>query len=101
LTESDDARTGIVFDDYDLIYNNRKTIKIEVASEGDGAFAVVDIDTYWRHKVTERIFLGKEVFARFIQRCQMEAGKLSSRQAHCLVLLGLMKKNNSSIGYHL
>jgi ketosteroid isomerase-like protein len=46
-------------DKYDLIYNNRKTIKIEVSSEGDGAFAVVDIDdinTHWRHKVTGENF---------------------------------------------
>ena len=45
-----------LFDDYDLIHNNCKTIKIEVTSEGDGAFAVVDIDTHWRHKVTGEDF---------------------------------------------
>ena len=27
-------------------------MKIEVAPESDGAFAVVDIDTRWRHRVT-------------------------------------------------
>lgn len=37
-----------MFDEYTLIHNNRKTIKIEVSKEQDGAFAVVDIDTLWR-----------------------------------------------------
>ena len=45
-----------LFDDYDLIRNNRVTVKIEVTSEGDGAFAVVDIDTHWRHMVTGEDF---------------------------------------------
>ena len=71
-----------LFHDYDLIHNNRKTVKIEVTREGDGAFAVVDLDTDWRHKVTGEDFFGKDVFARFIQRCQMETGRLSSRQEH-------------------
>ncbi|KAF9431596.1 hypothetical protein BGZ76_000094 [Entomortierella beljakovae] len=39
-----------IFDTHDLIHNNRKTIKIEVSNELDGALAVVDIDTLWRHK---------------------------------------------------
>jgi hypothetical protein len=64
-----------LFDNYDLIRNNRKTIKIEVSKEDDAAFAVVDIDTHWRHKKLEKIFLGMVVFARFIQRCQMATGK--------------------------
>ena len=41
------------FDNYDLVHNKRETLRIEVSSEGDGAFAVVDIDTLWRHKVTK------------------------------------------------
>ena len=45
-----------LFDNYDLIRNNRETIKIEVSKEGDAAFAVVDIDTHWRHKVTGEDF---------------------------------------------
>ena len=73
---------NILFDDYDLIHNNRKTIKIEVTNEGDGAFAVVDIYTTGVIMLLEGIFLGKDVFARFIQRCQMETGRLSSRQEH-------------------
>ena len=85
-----------LFDDYDLIHNNRKTNKIEVSSEGDGAFTVFDVDTLGVIRLLETIFLGKDVFARFIQRCQMETGRLSSRQEHYIILLGLIKKNNSS-----
>jgi ketosteroid isomerase-like protein len=31
-------------------------VKIEVSKEEDAAFAVVDIDTHWRHKVTKKDF---------------------------------------------
>jgi ketosteroid isomerase-like protein len=31
-------------------------VKIEVSKEGDAAFAVVDIDTHWRHKKTKKDF---------------------------------------------
>ena len=36
------------FDKYELIHNNRKTLKIEISKEEDGAFAVVDVDTLWK-----------------------------------------------------
>lgn len=42
-----------LFDNYDLLYNRRVTLRIEVSAEGDGAFAVVDVDTLWRHKETK------------------------------------------------
>ncbi len=42
-----------LFDNYDLIHNVRNTVKIEISNEQDAAFAVVDIDTLWRHKVTK------------------------------------------------
>ncbi len=45
-----------IFSTHDLIQNRRKTIKIEVTREGDGAFAVVDIDTLWRHQKTGEDF---------------------------------------------
>lgn len=38
------------FDKHDLIHNYRNTIKIEISKEGDGAFAVVDVDTLWKSK---------------------------------------------------
>ena len=37
-----------LFDTHKLIRNERVINKIEVSNEGDGAFAVVDIDTLWR-----------------------------------------------------
>ena len=45
-----------IFDHHDLVHNKRETIKIEVSKEGDGAFAIVDIDTLWRHKETKKDF---------------------------------------------
>jgi ketosteroid isomerase-like protein len=41
-----------LFDTHDLIHNRRNTVKIEVSKEEDAAFAVVDIDTLWQHKIT-------------------------------------------------
>jgi ketosteroid isomerase-like protein len=35
-----------------LIHNRRSTVRIEVSAEGDGAFAVVDIDTLWSEDST-------------------------------------------------
>jgi ketosteroid isomerase-like protein len=37
-----------LFDTHELVRNERELRKIEVSEEGDGAFAVVDIDTVWR-----------------------------------------------------
>ena len=42
-----------LFDAYDLVHNNRNIVKIEISQEQDAAFAVVDIDTLWRHKITK------------------------------------------------
>ncbi len=36
-----------LFDTHTLVHNNRKIQKIVVSKEGDGAFAVVDVDTLW------------------------------------------------------
>lgn len=36
-----------LFDSHRLVHNNREIKKIVVSKEGDGAFAVVDIDTLW------------------------------------------------------
>lgn len=43
-------RTGWqhLFDTHRLVHNRREIRRIELTSEGDGAFAVVDIDTLWR-----------------------------------------------------
>jgi len=52
---------GDLFGSYELAGNDRRIVKIEVADEGDGAFAVVDIDTRWRHRETndEERWLGR------------------------------------------
>jgi ketosteroid isomerase-like protein len=42
------SRWHDLFDTHELVRNERETKKIEVSEEGDGAFAVVDIDTLWR-----------------------------------------------------
>ncbi len=39
-----------LFDTHELVHNIRNITKIEISKEGDGAFAVVDIDTLWRDK---------------------------------------------------
>ncbi len=45
-----------LFDTYALEHNRRDIVKITVTSEGDGAFAVVDVDTLWRHRTTREPF---------------------------------------------
>ena len=39
-----------LFDTHELIHNRREIKKIVVTTEGDGAFAVVDVDTLWRDR---------------------------------------------------
>jgi len=39
-----------LFDTHSLIHNHRQIKKIEVSEQGDGAFAVVDVDTLWRDR---------------------------------------------------
>jgi ketosteroid isomerase-like protein len=41
-----------LFDTHTLVHNRRTTLRIEVSAQGDGAFAVVDVDTLWRHTKT-------------------------------------------------
>lgn len=37
-----------LFDTHELVYNRRRIRRVQVTDEGDGALAVVDIDTLWR-----------------------------------------------------
>lgn len=37
-----------LFDTHALVHNHRRIEKIEISEQGDGAFAVVDVDTLWR-----------------------------------------------------
>jgi ketosteroid isomerase-like protein len=39
-----------LFRTHDLVHNHRRTIRIAVSAEGDGGFAVVDVDTMWRRR---------------------------------------------------
>jgi ketosteroid isomerase-like protein len=39
-----------LFDNHDLVRNHRAIRRVEVTPEGDGGFAVVDIDTVWRRR---------------------------------------------------
>lgn len=39
-----------LFDTHELIHNRRTLRRIEISAEGDGGFAVVDVDTLWRHR---------------------------------------------------
>jgi ketosteroid isomerase-like protein len=39
-----------LFDTHDLVHNKRVICKIVTTPEGDGGFAVVDVDTLWRDK---------------------------------------------------
>ena len=49
-----------LFDTHTLVHNQREIKKIKVSNEGDGAFAVVDIDTLWRdHQGTDNHWQGR------------------------------------------
>lgn len=39
-----------LFETYELVHNRREIQRITVTEEGDGALAVVDIDTLWRRE---------------------------------------------------
>jgi ketosteroid isomerase-like protein len=41
-----------LFEKYELVHNRRRTVRVEVSAEGDGGFAVVDVDTLWRDRKT-------------------------------------------------
>ncbi len=39
-----------LFHTHELVHNRRQIRKIEISEQGDGAFAVVDVDTLWRDR---------------------------------------------------
>jgi ketosteroid isomerase-like protein len=45
-----------LFDTHTLVRNRREIVKIVLTAEGDGAFAVVDVDTLWRDRRDGRDF---------------------------------------------
>jgi hypothetical protein len=50
-----------LFDSHTLVHNRRELKRVVVSTEGDGGFAVVDIDTLWRHRRTsaEQLWKGR------------------------------------------
>jgi ketosteroid isomerase-like protein len=48
-----------LFDTHDLVHNNRKTLRVVVSEQRDGAFAVVDVDTLWRNRASHEPFQWK------------------------------------------
>jgi len=48
-----------LFRTHDLVHNRRRTVRIVVSEQGDGAFAVVDVDTLWRVRATGSDFRWK------------------------------------------
>ena len=45
-----------LFRTHALVHNHRKTVRILVSEQGDGALAVVDVDTLWRNRATGQDF---------------------------------------------
>jgi hypothetical protein len=45
-----------LFATYELVHNNRRTERIVVSEQEDGGFAVVDVDTLWRHRTSGELF---------------------------------------------
>ncbi len=45
-----------LFRRHELVHNRRRTVRICVSNEGDGAFAVVDVDTLWRNRADGGLF---------------------------------------------
>jgi hypothetical protein len=50
-------------DAHTLEHNRRQIQKIEISEQGDGAFAVVDVDTLWRATPTAKTSTGKSARA--------------------------------------
>lgn len=45
-----------LFESHELARNDRETLTVKATDEGDGGFAVVDVDTRWRHRETGEAF---------------------------------------------
>jgi ketosteroid isomerase-like protein len=48
-----------LFDTHDLVHNDRQILRIAVSEQGDGAFAVVDVDTLWVNRTSRQPFQWK------------------------------------------
>ena len=45
-----------LFRTYELVHNRRNTVRVFASEQNDAGFAVVDVDTLWRHRVSGSIF---------------------------------------------
>lgn len=45
-----------LFAAHELVHNRRRTVRILLSGQGDAGFAVVDVDTLWRHDATGTSF---------------------------------------------
>jgi ketosteroid isomerase-like protein len=45
-----------LFRTHELVHNVRKTVRVLMSEEGDGALAVVDVDTLWRNRADKTLF---------------------------------------------
>ena len=61
-----------LFDTHELVHNRRVTRRIQLSAEEDGAFAVVDVDTLWRHPETGADFHWKGRACKVYSLCQGE-----------------------------
>ena len=41
-----------LFRTHRLVHNKRETVNIVISEQGDGAYAIVDVDTLWRNRTT-------------------------------------------------
>lgn len=58
-----------LFETHELIHNRRQIIRVQVSAEGDGAFAVVDVDTLWRSRETGQDFHWKGRACKGYSKC--------------------------------
>lgn len=59
-----------LFRTHELVHNDRRTVRIEVSAESDGAFAIVDVDTLWRHRETGEDFHWKGRACKGYTKCE-------------------------------
>ena len=45
-----------LFRGHELVHNVRRTVRVAVSEQGDGGFAVVDVDTLWRQRSGGELF---------------------------------------------
>jgi ketosteroid isomerase-like protein len=67
----------VLFNSHKLVHNIRNLQKIVVSSEGDDAFAVVDVDTLWRNKEKMKDFHGEGRACKIYTKMHNEEWKIN------------------------